>query len=153
MAQEEEIDHKRTPSQKLWWLILGRLAAALVLFFIRLIWVRGSSQRLRESITLLLFVIGLTVAYSLALRLFGSFRLHVRVQFLIDILLVTWLVWNTGVAHSPYIALYIVIIAVSSLFVGPRDALTASVGCALAFTVSAIAAVTGLGKETSQDLL
>lgn len=153
MAQEESIDPKRTPGQKLWWLILGRLAAALVLFFIRLIWVHGSSPRLRESITLLFFVIGLTVVYSLALRLFGSFRFHVRAQFLIDILLVTWLVWDTDVAHSPYIALYIVIIAVSSLFVGPRDAIIASVGCALAFTISAIAAISGLGDETSQDLL
>ena len=153
MAQEESIDPKPTLAQKLWWLILGRLAAALVLFLIRLIWVHGSSQRLRESITLLFFVIGLTVAYSLALKLFGSFRFHVRAQFLIDILLVTWLVWDTDVAHSPYIALYIVIIAVSSLFVGPRDAIIASVGCALAFTISAIAAISGLGDETSQDLL
>jgi hypothetical protein len=36
-----------------------------------------------------------------------------------DVLLVTWLVWITGNANSPYAALYIVIISVASLFVGP----------------------------------
>jgi len=153
MAQEDPIDRRRLPSQKLWWLILGRLAAALLLFLVRLIWVHGSSQRLRESIILLSFVLGLTVVYSLAHRLFGSFLLHVRAQFLIDILLVTWLVWNTDVAHSPYIPLYIVIIAVSGLFVGPRDAIIASVGCAFAFTVSAISVISGFGTQPQPDLL
>ena len=38
-----------------------------------------------------------------------------RLQFVIDIILVTWLVWTTDVIHSPYIALYIVVIAASSL--------------------------------------
>src|SRR6185436_1064666 len=76
-----------------------------------------------------------------------------RVQCLLDILLVTWLVWTTDVIHSPYIALYILIISASSLFLGPKDAIVASVGCAVAFTASALAVLNGLGQLPSHDLL
>ena len=153
MPREDAIERRRSLNEKLWWLILGRLAAALVLSFARLIWVRGSSQRVSEIFPPLFLVLGLTVVYSLAHRFSTSFLFPVRVQFLIDIILVTWLVWNTGVIYSPYIALYIVIIAVSSLFVGPRDAIVASVGCAVAFTASAVAIINGWGAQPTVDLL
>jgi two-component system sensor histidine kinase PilS (NtrC family) len=72
--------------------------------------------------------------------------LQARIQFVIDILLVTWLIWTTDVIHSPYIAVYIVVIAASSLFLGPRDSIAISVGCAVAFTTSALAILNGLGR-------
>ena len=153
MPREDAIERRHSLRQKLWWLILGRLAAALVLSFARLIWVRGSSQRIGEILPPLFLVFGLTIVYSIAHRYSRSFLFPVRVQFLIDIILVTWLIWNTGVIYSPYIALYIVIIAVSSLFVGPRDAIVASVGCAVAFTTSAIAVIYGFGAASAPDLL
>ena len=53
-------------------------------------------------------------------------------------LLVTWLVWNSNVIQSPYVALYILIIALSSLFLAPREAIVTSVGCAVAFTACAL---------------
>jgi hypothetical protein len=37
--------------------------------------------------------------------------LQARFQLAVDVLLVTWLVWNSNVIQSPYVALYIVIIA------------------------------------------
>ncbi len=153
MPREDAIERRHSLRQKLWWLILGRLAAALVLSFARLIWVRGSSQRIGEIFPPLFLVFGLTIVYSLAHRFSRTFLFTVRVQLLIDIILVTWLVWNTGVIYSPYIALYIVIIAVSSLFVGPRDAIVASVGCAVAFTASAVAVIYGFGSDSAPDLL
>ena len=145
MGLEEAIDRRHSQSRRLWWLILGRLVAALVLFFARLIWVRGNSQRVSEMIAPLFIVFGLSAAYSLAHRFTSSLLLQARIQVFIDILLVSWLVWNTSVTQSPYIALYIVIIAVASLFVGPRDAMVTSVGCAVAFTCCAIATHLGLG--------
>lgn len=100
----------------------------------------------------LLIVFGLTALYTLAHRFSRALLFQARFQFVMDVLLVTWLVWTTDVIHSPYIALYIVIIAASSLFLGPRDAVITSVGCSLAFTISALAALSGLGQHPT-DLL
>src|SRR6266550_1189772 len=84
-------------------------------------------------------------------RLFSkAFLFQARCQFLIDVVLVTWLIWNSDVIHSPYIALYIVIIGVSSLFLDPRDAIVTSVGCAVAFTACALAVILGVGQRTPE---
>src|SRR6185436_1122441 len=74
-------------------------------------------------------------------------------QFAVDIVLVTWLVWTTDVTHSPFIAVYIVVIAASSLFLGPRDAVVVSLGCAVTFTLSALAVLNGFGAAPPADLL
>ena len=55
-----------------------------------------------------------------------------RAHGLFDVLLIIWLVWNTGYVNSPYAALYIVVISVASLFLGPRGALITSIGSAAA---------------------
>jgi two-component system sensor histidine kinase PilS (NtrC family) len=153
MGLEDAIERRRSQSRKLWWLILGRLAAALFLFFARLIWVRGNTQLVWEMVPPLFTVFALTFAYSVAHRLVRSVLIQARIQCFVDILLVSWLVWNTDVIYSPYVALYIVIIAVSSLFLGPRDAIVTSVGCAVAFTASAIAVVYGYGPGPIHNLL
>ncbi len=131
----------RSAGSKLGWLIVARLFTALLLFVIALLWNRaGDSQHApAKSLVLISIVAGLTIIYSVILRLSRNIILQAKFQLTIDILLVTWLVWNSDVIHSPYIALYIVIIAVSSLFLGARDAVVASVGCAVAFTVCALA--------------
>jgi two-component system sensor histidine kinase PilS (NtrC family) len=154
MAPEDEIDQRYSLSQKLWWLILGRLAAALVLFGARVVWIHGSThQGWADVLPGLLIVCGLTIVYSLAHRFSRTLQFQARLQFLVDIILVTWLIWNSDVIHSPYIALYIVIIAVSSLFLGPRDAIVTSVGCAVAFTASALAVLSGFGPRPPNELL
>jgi len=153
MGPDDETERRHSQTQKLWWLILGRLAAALFLFFARLVWVRGNSQRVWEMVPPLFIIFGLTLVYSLAHRFTRPGLFLARLQFMVDILLVSWLVWNTNVTQSPYIALYIVIIAVSSLFVGPRDAIVTSVGCAVAFTATALAIISGFGPESLPDLL
>jgi two-component system, NtrC family, sensor histidine kinase PilS len=144
----------RTIRNKLWWLILGRLAAALLLFLVGTLWTRGGSQQaLNKTVPVLLIVIGLTIIYSLAHRLSRAVHVQARLQFAIDIVLVSWLLWNSDVIHSPYIALYIVIIAVSSLFLGPRDAVVTSVGCAVAFTACALGVILGFGQGRSPTLI
>ena len=140
----------RTIRNKLWWLILGRLATALLLFLVGALWTRGGSQQsLNKTVPVLLIVIGLTIIYSLAHRLSRTVHVQARLQFAIDVVLVTWLLWNSDVIHSPYIALYIVVIAVSSLFLGPRDAVVTSVGCAFAFTTCALGVLFGFGQSHS----
>lgn len=141
--------------QKLWWLILGRLVVLLVLSLAGLLWDaagRGSDFRGR-ILPLFAIVIGLTLIYSGAQRFTRTLQFQVRLQFIVDILLVTGLVWITDVINSPYIALYILIIAASSVFLGPRDAVVTSVGCAAAFTGCALAVLLGIGDHPVRPVL
>jgi hypothetical protein len=70
-----------------------------------------------------------TAIYYVLRFAWTDYLARARIQFGFDVLLVTWLVWITGNANSPYAALYIVIISVASLFVGPRGAMITSIAC------------------------
>ncbi len=154
MPQDEAIAQHYSLAQKLRWLILGRLTAGLLLFAGRVVWLRGNGQTAWKQMLLPVVIVGsLTALYLIAHRFSRAFLFQARVQFVVDILLVTWLVWTTDVIHSPYISLYILIISASSLFLGPRDAIVASVGCALAFTASALAVLNGFGQHPTHELL
>jgi len=146
---------------KLGWLIVGRLFTALLLFIFSLVWNRAGDpqQVLSRSINLLLIVAALTIVYAVIFRLTRNILLQARLQLAVDILIVTWLVWHSGVIQSPYIALYILIIAISSLFFVARDAVVTSVVCAVAFTISALslvshvpAAANGAMQQTVQAI-
>ena len=112
----ETSDTGRSTGWKLGWLIVGRLLTALLLLIFGVLWNRAgdSQQSVRKSLVLLSVVAILTAAYSLILRLSRHTLLQAKTQIAVDVLLVTWLVWNSDVIHSPYVALYIVIIAISS---------------------------------------
>ena len=154
MGLEETAERRYSLGQKLSWLILGRLTAALLLFVARALWVHGgNAQAWLETLSPLFIVCGLTLVYAIARTFSKALLLQARIQFAIDIVLITWLVWTTDVIHSPYIALYIVVIAASSLFLGPRDAVVISVACAVAFTASALAVLSGLGRIQPGELL
>src|SRR4030095_11390481 len=147
MGLDEVTERRYSLGQKLSWLIIGRLAAAATLFVARGLWVHGgNTQAWAERVSPVLVVVGLTFLYALARTFSKALLLQARIQFVIDIVLVTWLVWITDVIHSPYIALYIVVIAASSLFLGPRDAVLISLACAVAFTAGAVAVLTGVGR-------
>ena len=117
-ASFERFDQNNSLSRKLWWLILGRLATALLLLLASSVWAPHSltQQFWPTTFPILSFIVGLTVVYLLAHRFARAMLFQVRFQFTVDILLVTWLVWTSNVIHSPYTALYIVIIATASLF-------------------------------------
>jgi two-component system sensor histidine kinase PilS (NtrC family) len=140
--------------QRLWWLVIGRLVIAVVL------WLLAGAQWSREqlgsagrgSLMIFVVVVALSAAYALALRFFRRLRLQAGIQILIDVLLVTWLVWVTGDIHSPYAALYIITISIASIFLGPRGALVSAVGCALAFTLITIAITVGALTPYSRSL-
>jgi two-component system sensor histidine kinase PilS (NtrC family) len=155
MAPEQMGESGRTAGSKLGWLIAGRLVTALLLSVFSTIWTRtGESQHsISKSLTLLTIVACLTVGYALLFRLSKNILVQARFQLAIDALLITWLVWNSAAIQSPYIALYIVIIAISSLFLGPRGALITSVGCAVAFTACAFAITGVLGPNPPENLI
>src|SRR6185436_8455854 len=155
MAPEQMGESGRTAGSKLSWLIAGRLVTALLLSVFSTIWTRTgeSQQSISKSLTLLTIVACLTVGYALLFRLSKNILVQARFQLAIDALLITWLVWNSAAIQSPYIALYIVIIAISSLFLGPRGALITSVGCAVAFTACAFAITGVLGPNPPENLI
>jgi two-component system sensor histidine kinase PilS (NtrC family) len=142
-------------ARKRGWLIAGRLIGAIVLLAVGAFLIRDTAddESWNQKLPIFLVVVCLTVIYSLAHRFSRSFLLQIRLQFAVDVLLVTWLLWTSDVIHSPYTALYIVIIAIASLFLGPRDALVISVFCAAAFTGCAFAIITGFGSHPAAETL
>ena len=141
MNRAEHSESGNTTRSRLRWLIIGRFATAILLFILNALWTkaRNPEQSLSKGFLLLIVVGGLTAVYFLVYRFLSRLLFQARFQIAIDVLLATWLVWHSDVINSPYIALYIVIIAVSSLFLGPRDAVATSVGSAVAFTACALA--------------
>ena len=154
MPPEVRLEQNPSLGRRLWWLILGRLVVALLLLAVSFWTGSTTGQELwPKALSVLLFVASLTVAYALAHRFERTRLFQVRLQFAADIFLVTWLVWSSDVIHSPYTALYIVIIGTASLFLAPRDVVVTSVGSAVAYTACALAALSGYGNHPSIDAL
>ncbi|MEO8573449.1 MAG: ATP-binding protein [Pyrinomonadaceae bacterium] len=136
------------PLQKLQTLIVGRLIVIFLLLVTSWIWYSGSVQLTLDDFPAGLFLVfvvsvGLTAVYFLLSRIFSrSLEIQVRAQFLIDALLITWLVWKTGDLTSPYITLYIVLIGVSSAFLRPQGTFLMALICISLFLMLAI--LTGL---------
>jgi len=141
---------QRSLGARLWWLISGRAAAVIVLLLVGVAWRssalgRGVVTSLNAVTPIVLTTAGLTLIYCVARLLWRNYLAQARVQFFADVLLVTWLVWTTGNVSSLYAALYVVIIAIASLFVGPRGAMVTSIGSAAAFNACVLVALNGLG--------
>jgi two-component system sensor histidine kinase PilS (NtrC family) len=153
-SPDETNESSRSAETKLGWLIVARLLTALLLFIISVLWNRAGDppQTNSRSIKLLMVVAAFTIVYAIIFRISRNIGLQARFQLTVDILIVTWLVWHSGVIQSPYIALYIVIIATSSLFFVARDAVATSVACAVAFTACALL-LTGIGTTHGPSLI
>jgi two-component system, NtrC family, sensor histidine kinase PilS len=150
MKIETSANLQRSLGARLWWLISGRAAAVIVLLLVGVAWRstafgRGVVTSLSAVTPIVLMAAGLTLVYCAARLLWKNYLAQARVQFFADVLLVTWLVWTTGNVSSPYAALYVVIIAIASLFVGPRGAMVTSIGSAAAFNACVLVALNGIG--------
>jgi two-component system, NtrC family, sensor histidine kinase PilS len=142
--------HQTTLGTRLWWLVSGRAATVVVLLLVGVISKssalgRGLVTALSAVAPIILTVAGLTILYVAARLLWKNYLAQARFQFFADVLVVTWLVWITGNVSSPYAALYVVIISVASLFVGPRGTMITSIGSAAAFNACALLALSGVG--------
>lgn len=141
---ETDLELKR----KLKWLIAGRLAASTVFIFGGFFWADpshiGRFGSLPVTAPIFIVVLVLSAFYLLALRYASDQRTHAGFQLFLDVLLITWLVWATGNLSSPYSAFYIIIIAASSAFLGPRGALITSVACVGFFTIVTLTTAAGL---------
>lgn len=141
-------------AQKIQSLIIGRLVAIFLLLVTSWIWYSGSTEFTLQSIPqspLLIFIIsvGLTVVYFFFLRLSKELQWQVRAQFILDALLITWLVWRTGDLTSPYITLFIVLIGVSSIFLRPRSTILMALFCIGLFLVLTLLVATGMIESLS----
>ncbi len=153
--QRIEIGSISPLGRRLWWLVVGRTAAVVLLFFGAVIWrwntSHGPGNPISDVLPIIVTVAALTAIYSVARVVWKNYTSQANIQILLDIVLVTWLVWVTGNARSPYAALYIVIISLASLFVGPRGAMITSIVSAAAFNSAVLYAVTTRGA-TSEAL-
>ncbi|MGB7922068.1 MAG: ATP-binding protein [Pyrinomonadaceae bacterium] len=150
---EKKLEDDGAPVRRLWWLIAGRLAVSFLLLLASALWTRerfGQLDRTALYDTLPIFIVAvvLSAVYAAALTFFPArWKTQASWQLFADVLLATWLVWVTGDVLSPYAAVYIIIIAVASIFLGPRGALVTSVGCALTFTGITLASVIGIAPH------
>jgi two-component system, NtrC family, sensor histidine kinase PilS len=150
---EKRLEEDGAPVRRLWWLIAGRLAVAFLLLLASALWTRerfGQLDRTALYDTLPIFIVAVVFSsvYAVSLTLFPTrWKTQASWQLFVDVLLATWLVWVTGDVLSPYAAVYIIIIAVASIFLGPRGALVTSVGCAITFTGITVASVTGFAPH------
>ncbi len=145
--------------RKLWWLIAGRLLAATLLLGASAAWSRslpGAQGTARNpfggALTVALAVLVLSAVYAALLRFTTVQRtLQAGIQFFFDVLLITWLVGLTGDLHSPYAALYLVIISIGSIFLGARGAQVLAVGCAFCYTAAMLSVTLGWLPNGSAD--
>jgi two-component system, NtrC family, sensor histidine kinase PilS len=153
-TSEHTSEPGRSAGSRLGWLIAVRLVTAIVLTIAATLWIRSGQpqQSINKSLLILTIVACLTIIYAVVFRFSKNILLQATIQLAIDVFLVTWLVWNSDVIQSPYIALYILVIAISSLFLGPRGAVVTSVGCAAAFSACSLA-LTGVFGQTSPSRL
>lgn len=124
--------------QRLQTLIIGRLMVIFLLLVASWFWSSGTLKLSFDNFPQGLFLVfiisvGLTIVYFFLLRLSTNFAWQIRSQFVLDALLITWLIWRTGDLSSPYITLYIVLISVASFFLKPVSTLLLAVVCAISF--------------------
>jgi two-component system sensor histidine kinase PilS (NtrC family) len=141
--QEEQTQAKTGAPlrERMWWLIAGRFILAVALFGLNLIFGRSgaasdaSFDSIQSTLAGALTVLLLSALWATLLR-FSRVPLQWQAgaQIFCDVLLVTWLTAMRGDLHSPYVALYIVIISAAGIFIGVRGALITSVGCAACYT-------------------
>lgn len=136
-------------TQRIQTLIIGRLLVIFLLLTASWLYNGGGNLRFTlDNFPQYLFIVflisvGLTIVYFFVLRLSKNFDWQIRIQFLLDILLVTWLVWRTGDMTSPFIMLYIVAIAISSIFLSAMETIFFAALSVLLFTALSIGVSTG----------
>src|SRR5204863_2178871 len=138
-------------------LIIGRLIVVFLLLITTWFWYSGrmelSFERFPQGLALVFIIaVGFTIVYFFLLRLSRNLTWQIWTQFLIDALLITWLIWRTDDLSSPYITLYIVLISVSSIFLKPFATLIMSFICVGLFGALALTSAVGLisGGITNQ---
>lgn len=149
MNTEKYLPSNLSVIQKLQTLIIGRLMVVFLILVATWVWNSGHLRLSYDNFPQGLFIVfliavGLTIVYFFVLRLSDNFPWQIRIQFFLDALLITWLVWRTGDITSPYITLFIVLIAVASVFLSGRGTLGVAVLCVIGFTTISVLSSLGM---------
>jgi two-component system, NtrC family, sensor histidine kinase PilS len=129
-------------------LVIGRLLIVFLLLVLSWVWYSGdlvlSIDNFPRSLFILFIIaVGLTVVYFFLARLNRKFYWQYWVQFTLDAVLITWLVWRTGDLSSPYITLYFVLIGIASIFLEPNSTLGISFVCVIFYCALALLIAVG----------
>ncbi len=143
---EKNLQAKDGLTNKIQLLIIGRLLVLFLLLLGTWVWNSGhlklSFNDFPQSLFwVFLIFVGFTIVYFFILRLNKEYDWQIRIQFLIDALLITWLVWRTGDLSSPYITLYVVLIAISGMFLRSHETLLLAVTCIVFFVLLSVSTV------------
>jgi len=119
-------------------LIFGRLALIFLLLLASWWWTGSYLDQTGRPFPTSLFLfflvsIALTGVYHIASYADRHYSLQRRVQFFIDVVLVTWIVWETGDVRSPYVSLYILLICLAGFLLGKSDTLAVTFASAVCF--------------------
>ena len=137
-------------------LIFGRVGFILFLLMANLWRTTGifdpSSDGISDGLVIAFaLTAGLTVIYLVAVRTAPRILDQIRIQFIIDLALTTWLVWQTGDIISPYVTLYIVLISVAGFFFGKAETLYFAIASAVSFGLLSGLAAQNLLQSGSGD--
>jgi two-component system sensor histidine kinase PilS (NtrC family) len=142
--------------RRLWWLVAGRASVALVMLAVALLPARDRlppPAEARGVLPFAVFILALTVVYALALRFLPlAPGVHSCAQFFFDVVTVTWLVGAADDLRTPYVALYVVVISLASVYLGARGALVTAVGCAVCYTTLTLAPAFGFTRTGGGEL-
>lgn len=128
-----------TSADKIKRLILGRISL-MFLLLLATWWWNTSYLELPEKqfpdgiFSIFVISLGLTLFYILFLRFNQNYLWQTRIQFLIDVLLITFIIRQTGDVVSPYVTLYIILISVAGFFLSRNETLFLAVFCAFCFS-------------------
>jgi two-component system sensor histidine kinase PilS (NtrC family) len=146
--------------QRIQTLIIGRLVVLFLLLATIWFWSSGTLRLSLENfpqwlLPVFVIAVGLTIVYFFLVRLSENFSWQVRLQFFIDALLITWLVWRTGDLTSPYVTLFIVLISVASFYLRPMATLFIGGVCTLLLVVISLLThkgfITSFGQAQTYD--
>lgn len=121
-------------------LILGRFITIFVLLVSGWFWYSGGlgvsfAEMPRAPIAILISSVSVGIAFLFLFALRAPESVQIRLQFLADAILITWLVSMTGGISSPYVTLYIILIGVTSIYLRPLETLLTAVGCTFLFVL------------------
>lgn len=138
-------------------LIIGRMIVIFVLLMATWWWVNGylGLSIVTFPFGLFLFFVfagGLSIVYFLLYRTLNDPLWQLRGQMLIDSILISWLVMQTGEIFSPFITLYIISITLSGYLLGRTDtivlaAISASLFAVMSFTTSGVLATSATDDQ------
>jgi two-component system sensor histidine kinase PilS (NtrC family) len=129
--------------RKLLWLLVSRVAILLALLVVALVLGPGDGEYSQPISVLALVVLALSLLYVIGFKIGISTRTLIPLQLVNDVLLTSWLVYETRDVLSPFVALYLVIIFAASMLSSRGDLVLITILTVFAYSALAVAVLSG----------